>query len=614
MSSKVDPKTEVVRLKPYQYVHIQDNNENTTRTIVGPTTFTRKEHEQVLIAPSPCITIPPNFYCIIENPVSVNANGEPLTDPSGQVKVRQGDREIRFAQQPFPLYPGEVLVGDVRALDVLASNTAIRAKALRDFEDKSADGKTSVKRSAGDEWLIYGPCTYIPRIDVDVVTVVNAQVIGPNQGLKLRARNSFTDRTGVVRKAGEEWLYEKLGAYIPSVDEDVVEVISAVILTDKKSVHLEALRNFKCCLGKERKAGNQWLVTFKDRETYMPSPNERIVAEVPLICLNSRQYCVVQDYIDAKGAQRFGQNEVRKGPLNFFLHPGESLEGSTVRDVYVLGEDEALLLTSKEQFVDETAPRKPGDKWMIRGPREYVPRSEVIVIERRKAIPLDMNEGVYIRDTITGNVRAHIGSTVLLAENEELWEKELNPLVEELLQLPRGTKVQSDTEAVALRRRNKTSVITYNVPHSSLCQIYDFKKKQSRTILGPDLVCLQPDEEFTLLSLSGGKPKQENYIRSLNLYLGPDFMTDILNVETSDHARLQLHLSYNWRFNYDPKIPEKPFVVPDFVGDACKALASRIRAAVAAESFDVFHKNSANIIKAAVFGTEGEGDKKSHQE
>lgn len=32
------------------------------------------------------------------------------------------------------------------------------------------------------------------------------------------------------------------------------------------------------------------------------------------------------------------------------------------------------------------------------------------------------------------------------------------------------------------------------------------------------------------------------------------------------------------------------FSVPDFVGDACKAIASRVRGAVASVQFDDFHK------------------------
>jgi major vault protein len=104
---------------------------------------------------------------------------------------------------------------------------------------------------------------------------------------------------------------------------------------------------------------------------------------------------------------------------------------------------------------------------------------------------------------------------------------------------------------------------------------------------------LGPDEQFTIQSLSGDVPKRPHVIKSLCLLLGPDFMTDVVVVETSDHARLSLKLSYNWHFEYDAQDAEKSaaiFSVPDFVGDACKDIASRVRGIVAAHSFDNFHK------------------------
>jgi len=94
------------------------------------------------------------------------------------------------------------------------------------------------------------------------------------------------------------------------------------------------------------------------------------------------------------------------------------------------------------------------------------------------------------------------------------------------------------------------------------------------------------------------------------LLLGPDFMTDIVVVETSDHARLSLKLSYNWYFDVnrgDKPQASKIFSIPDFVGDACKALASAVRGAVAQQTFDDFHKHSARIIRDAVFGVEEDG-------
>ncbi len=42
---------------------------------------------------------------------------------------------------------------------------------------------------------------------------------------------------------------------------------------------------------------------------------------------------------------------------------------------------------------------------MLRGPIEYVPPATVEVLIRRDAIPLDENEGIYVRDIKTGKAR-----------------------------------------------------------------------------------------------------------------------------------------------------------------------------------------------------------------
>jgi len=230
-----------------------------------------------------------------------------------------------------------------------------------------------------------------------------------------------------------------------------------------------------------------------------------------------------------------------------------------------------------------------------------------ILLKKRRAIPLDENEGIYVRDIKTGRVRAVTGESYMLKSYEELWEKHVPTVVEELL----SKDVSRDRkESGRTGTRDKTKVVIYRTPHNSAVQIYDYKAKKSRVVYGPDLVMLGPDEQFTIQSLSGEVPKRPHVIKSLCLLLGPDFMTDVVVVETSDHARLSLKLSYNWHFEYDAKDAVKSatiFSVPDFVGDACKAIASRVRGIVAAHSFDNFHKGSASIIREAVFGVDPEG-------
>jgi major vault protein len=215
-------------------------------------------------------------------------------------------------------------------------------------------------------------------------------------------------------------------------------------------------------------------------------------------------------------------------------------------------------------------------------------------------IPLDKNEGIYVRDNQSGKVTKISGCTYMLKANEELFHKELSSEVEQLLASANNKN----------QKRDKTRVVNYRVPHNAAVQIYDYKAKKSRVVFGPAWVMLDPDEQFTVLSLSGDKPKRPNVIKSLALSLGPDFMTDIIEVETADHARLRLQLSYNWQFNVQnlgEKEREKIFQVRDFVGDTCKAIGGRVRGAVAVSPFEHFHKNSATIIRAAVFGKDERG-------
>jgi len=78
---------------------------------------------------------------------------------------------------------------------------------------------------------------------------------------------------------------------------------------------------------------------------------------------------------------------------------------------------------------------------MISGPADYIPEIEVTVMDRRKAVPLSENEGIYVRNTQDGKVRLIKGpQTFMLGETEEYWNKILDPQVENLLHEQSGSK------------------------------------------------------------------------------------------------------------------------------------------------------------------------------
>lgn len=51
--------------------------------------------------------------------------------------------------------------------------------------------------------------------------------------MKLRARAETKDRNGIDRVTGEEWIVKKTGAYLPGAYEEVVDLVEAIILTEK---------------------------------------------------------------------------------------------------------------------------------------------------------------------------------------------------------------------------------------------------------------------------------------------------------------------------------------------------------------------------------------------
>lgn len=171
-----------------------------------------------------------------------------------------------------------------------------------------------------------------------------------------------------------------------------------------------------------------------------------------------------------------------------FKYPGERFEKNAIQNVHILGENQALLLQAINSFTDQDKKQRlSGQRWMIYGPREYLPPVEVAILETRTAIPLDDNEGIYVRDINSGQVRAVSGKTYLLEANQELWEKELSLEVEQLLKASRAgvpyipPKIDENGNLVYEVRydesykREKTRVVTFKASHNSAVQIYDYK-------------------------------------------------------------------------------------------------------------------------------------------
>lgn len=609
---------DIIKIPLKNYVHILDSTTNITYLAEGPQNYTLQSNEIVVKNISSFIQLRNNSYVVISNPLMRDDKGLPLLEDFGQVKLDWGGEEIRTSidyKDPFPLYPGEILSKNVTNFEMILADEQLHIKAIRPFYDS----KNELNRIPGDEWMLKGPINYIPRIEEMVVGKHKAIINSNNCAIKVRAIRDTQDKYGKDRKAGEEWLIREHGAYLRSIDEDIIEKnISSMTLTDNDAIYLTAKHNFTDIYGIKRKAGDKWIVTNSFKDSHIADVYEEFVGWVKLTVLSSREYCVILNPVES-GITQYGKRVLRRGETSFFLQPGESLEDGKVKSVIVLDENDALLLQANKAYEDNGVKYNPGDRWTLRGPREFIPPLELTILKQIKAIPLDENEGIYVREMDTGDIKIITGQTYLLSANEELWEKKLSPLAESLIFNQFGTTAitevdekgeltYSNNKKISVKNRDLSKVVTFRSPQNSAVQVFDFKTLKSRVVFGPELIKLGPHEEFTILNLSGKKPKVENQINTIPLLLGPDFMTDIIEVETKDHARLRLQLCYSWKFDLQDKTNfaevNKLFKVNDFIGDACKNLAEKIRGSVSTVQFEVFHKNSASIVKSAVFGVD----------
>lgn len=69
----------------------------------------------------------------------------------------------------------------------------------------------------------------------------------------------------------------KHGPYLPGIDEEVVGIVDAIILNDKTALHLRANDDYVDVFKKQRKAGEEWLVTPDLTNSYIPGTNSQFI-------------------------------------------------------------------------------------------------------------------------------------------------------------------------------------------------------------------------------------------------------------------------------------------------------------------------------------------------
>jgi major vault protein len=318
--------------------------------------------------------------------------------------------------------------------------------------------------------------------------------------------------------------------------------------------------------------------------------NEAIYGKIQeKIIVKEGQFAVINNPFNAtKKDIVHGDREIRPGPAIFSLYPGEYLEGGQIYNEYVLAQDTGLLIQATRNFDDSGKPRKAGDRWIIEGPTHYIPHKYATVEKVVNAISLAKDQGMYIKNIRSGEIRLERGpKSFLLSPQEEPFEKDYTARELAALKLEAGAFDASQAQPLNLLKSEACMIIT-GVSH--------------RVEFGPKVILLEPFEHPYIMSISGSTPKKPHFLKIWNVLLGPEFSSDELSVRTKDNAVLIVRLRYKWRFQINPEHPEKLFAVEDFIGYATETMAGIIREEAAKHNFEEFHSSAAEIVKKAIFG------------
>ncbi len=306
-----------------------------------------------------------------------------------------------------------------------------------------------------------------------------------------------------------------------------------------------------------------------------------------------------------------GERAIRRGPLLIALHPGERLDPAGVEPDIILTDDDALLVQSlKDGTPHPINPEEflpAGQEVLIRGFLRFVPHKDIRIVEERMSISLSHEDGKFVQNDDTGQVRLVKGETDLfLEQNESFWDKTLTEDELEALGF-KHQKVGSEVRVLAAsprQRRDASDAVVVDLEqHQAICL---HQGNASRVVFGPDLVFLEPHERPRILHLSGGVPVRPNVLKTAILDLGPDFVEhELKNVTTSDNAPLNVKVTFCWQFDVDQREPERLFSLKDPIGFAVEVLSAEIREVAASHSLEIFKAQATKLVREALLTDAG---------
>ena len=363
---------------------------------------------------------------------------------------------------------------------------------------------------------------------------------------------------------------------------------------------------------------------------------EKVVQKA--VVLGPTEFCVTLD--------KDGHPRPHKGPGRVFPGPDDRFrtEGADNRiyAAFHLREDRGILIRvvadqiekaelAEQLRLDITDERKAfrkGDELFIKGVDAYlVPPSTVQVINPKTGLPhlgndhsdvfvptigIDQKSGVYVEDHTTGVVELVRGQkTLLLDPRYKKHQKRAIP--NRLWDLVIGhTEPHKKTSEPSMQGYiNKGRMITpwalsVQVPNNEAMLVVS--RSGRRVVLGPRTELLDYEEIPEVLTLSRGKPKEEDHVlETCFLRVKGNRISDQIELVTSDHVIIKVDVEYGVEFvGGNEADQEMWFEFKNYVWLLCTNLRSRLRGAAQQRTLDDLYGHLSEFVRDTILGTKGE--------
>jgi len=648
---------------PGNYVFTQDATSGKVKVHVGPITVTLTGNDKPIVfkgkhgfqvveslpqAVMKSMVIPEGFYGVLTNPVAEGDGAE--FPPAGESKhspdLSVGHRIVNPGPSMFALWPGQM--AELVRGHTLKSNQYLRCRVynaeqakqhwsaavvkkseVTDTTGKEGEGADKSKDAAPKKSLRGEAPADLANGQVFIVKGTEVSFYIPPTGVKVEKGSTGDYEQSALSLEQLEYciLIEENGnkrfprgpaVIFPKPTEafvegkvdggEMVRNFRAIELNEIQGIHLKATRDHKFQeIEQDLKEGDEFFITGKQVPIYFPREDHAIVKYDGKV----KHFSVAVP----KGEGRYvmdrkeGIVELVEGPSMLLPNPVDkvivkrALTDEQSETWYPDNEaslNHNRMLRELAKSTPTTRAGKPSAGEVDRHRRKSTGKAL-----RSRGLSEELTGGEASLEALVSNTSVAYAASAAPAQMDasDVSRSSIYAPGEEL------TRSSTFTQPRSMVIDTKFEGVPIIKPYTGYAVLVTDAEGQRQVHRGPTTILLEYDEVLEVLHLSTGKPKNTDtllstpYLRTQN-----NQVTDIFEVETLDHVRVHLRLSYlsNFVGNTQEEML-KWFDVTNYVKYFCDHMRSKVKGAIKKQPIQEFYENATEILKNLVLGEEPEG-------